>query len=136
MDIMDDIVLPCDLPQWSEIKMLFNEVLLNKSAECLVAALQKIYDTVHDRKSLSATECAAVAARPKIRSVFSGLKTFLDKEATQEEFDEFFNSILPTIIRKAIDVEKFTDCLHCKNTCKCACDGALKLNSLISFVYF
>jgi hypothetical protein len=135
MDVTN-MVLPCDLPQWSEVKTLFNEVLLNKSAECLIASLQKIYDKAHERKSSSAIECAAVAARPKAKSLFSGLKTFLDKKATAEEYDEFFNIILPTIIRMAMDIEKFADCLHGKNMCKCVDDGNMKFTRCIYLFIF
>jgi hypothetical protein len=110
------IVLPCDLPQWSEIKMLYNDILCNKSPECMITALQKVYETVHCRNSVSAIERSTVAARPKIKNIFSGLKTSLDEKATPDEYDEFFNTVLPTIIRRAIDIEKFADGLRCKNT--------------------
>ena len=118
MDTPSDVFLPCDLPQWKEIKVLLKEATKTKSTDYVIHVLQKVYDAVHCNLFRDDVLCSALAARPKTKNVFAGLRVFLDNKATREEYDDFFDNILPNVIQRAIDIEYFPDYLRHRSTCK------------------
>ena len=123
MNVISRVVFPCDLPQWPDVKKLIGELLTTRSLDCLLDTLQQMYNAVHCTSQPSPFVGPEVSARPKIKNVFAGLKEFLDKQASVGEFDEFFDRIIPYVVKQAIDIENLkSDWLHCKAACKfCDC---------------
>lgn len=116
MRMSDSIVLPCDSPDWSDMKQKLTEArnVARSSFQELITHLQKISASV--ATSSRVHDC--VGARPKTWNIYADLKHCLDDKLAVEERESYLTRILLHVVDRAIDLEvhrSSEDILACRH---------------------
>ena len=126
MKMSDSVVLPCDTPEWFDMKQKLTEAssVARSSFQELITHLQKISASV--ATSSRVHDC--VGARPKTWNIFADLKHCLDDKLAVHERDVYLTRILLHAVDRAVALEMHRpseDILACRHnrgmTCSCCC---------------
>ena len=116
MEMSDSVVLPCDTPEWFDVKQKLTAArnIASSSLQELFVYLQKV--TSSAAPSSRVRDCTG--ARPKTRSIFADLKHCLDDKITVEQRDAYLTRILLHVIDRALSLEIYRpteDILACRD---------------------
>lgn len=95
---MAHVLLPCDVPSWTDVQRQMSQLKFAHSPEQLVAGMQRINDTC----------CVGLDPEDTSREEISlcGLKKFLKVCLTAEEKQKFFEVTLPLLISSALKLKQ------------------------------
>ncbi|XP_078695182.1 uncharacterized protein LOC144924106 [Branchiostoma floridae x Branchiostoma belcheri] len=109
-DSGQQIVFPCDLPTWDDLKLLLQGLKTVQTTDDLVPALDHVYEVAHSRQKVSKRGKHSRRARgrkPPKRdrdSHVSGLAWFIQNVLGEEERRDFFGKTLPCIADRALEL--------------------------------
>ncbi|XP_035693416.1 poly(ADP-ribose) glycohydrolase 1-like, partial [Branchiostoma floridae] len=110
-DNAQQIVFPCDLPTWNDLRPLLQGLKTVKTSDDLVSALDHLYEVAHSRQKVPKRGKHSRRARgrklPKRDrdSHVSGLAWFLQNVLDEAERQDFFGKTLPSIAERALELE-------------------------------
>ncbi|XP_066266530.1 uncharacterized protein [Branchiostoma lanceolatum] len=110
-DSGQQVIFPCDLPTWSDLKLLLQGLKTVKTSDDLVSALDHVYEVAHSRQKVPKRGKHSRRARgrkpPKRErdSHVSGLAWFLQNVLDERERRDFFGKTLPCIADRALELE-------------------------------
>lgn len=90
------VMLPCDLPWWSQVQKHLNNLLNTKSTFELIEGMQKIYElckyifNMYSQTSISLTVFCSISLDPEEDTtdpdIFTGLQMFFDEMTYEEKY--------------------------------------------------
>lgn len=111
------VMLPCDLPWWSQVQRHLNNLLNTKTTFELTEEMQKIYELckyiiiMQSKTSISILVFCSISLDPEEDTtdpdIFTGLQTFFDNDMTYDERNTFFSSTLKTMVKRALNMKQW-----------------------------
>ncbi|XP_046393465.1 uncharacterized protein LOC124161237 [Ischnura elegans] len=94
------VMLPCDLPWWGTVQRHLANLRHAKSTADVIEGMQRLHDLCNVGLDPDDSE------KPD-PSVFSGLRSFLDRDMNQEERQHFLSVTLPSIVHCALQLKQW-----------------------------